>query len=393
MRFPLVLAAIVLTFFCWGAYGPVLHLGQVGLGAPMQPSSLRPFICVGMAYFLIAVVVPIMILRTKGEKGLWTLSGLIWSLAAGAAGAIGALGIILAFKFRGSPVYVMPLVFGCAPVANTFVTMAMARTFKEASAIFYLGVLIVALGAAGVMWFKPTAKNIEVINHSDGKLTIVYDDVAHAHKNEWGPITLQELETKEEFATAFKLWKRSQPLEPFQKLMVGLSIALTAVCWGAYGPILHKGQMKMAGSRMRPFLCVGLSYFAIAVVVPLILMPGFPEPGGWNFSGTLWSLAGGAVGAVGALGIIMAFNFGGKPIFVMPLVFGCAPVVNTVITVSEEGTALLLSSWFYASLVLVICGAVTVLVFAPKAPHKPTGDPKKPTPDQGGDRKQPLPTH
>ena len=42
--------------------------------------------------------------------------------------------------------------------------------------------------------------------------------------------------------------------------------------------------------------------------------------------GTAWSLGGGAVGAIGALGVIMAFNLGGKPVYVMPLVFGGAPV-------------------------------------------------------------------
>ena len=162
--------------------------------------------------------------------------------------------------------------------------------------------------------------------------------------------------------------------------MIPLSIALTALCWGCYGPVLHKGQMKMSGSRLRPFLCVGLAYFAIAVVVPFILVPIFPEPGEWKPAGTVWSLAGGAAGAVGALGIIMAFTFGGKPIFVMPLVFGCAPVVNTAVTIWHEGTAAFVTTGFYVSLLLVVAGAVTVLVFAPKAGHKPPGDAKSATP-------------
>ena len=83
-------------------------------------------------------------------------------------------------------------------------------------------------------------------------------------------------------------------------------------------------------------------------------------------------MAGGAAGAIGALGIIYAFNFGGKPIFVMPLVFGCAPVVNTFTTIFTEGLFGMISSYFYLSLLLVVCGAITVLVFAPKsAPPKP----------------------
>nr|MCU0874040.1 hypothetical protein [Pirellulaceae bacterium] len=65
----LVLPFVVLTFISWGLYGPVLHEGQHHLGDGVHPSSLRPFICVGIAYFLIAVVVPLLVLRAKGEKG------------------------------------------------------------------------------------------------------------------------------------------------------------------------------------------------------------------------------------------------------------------------------------------------------------------------------------
>jgi hypothetical protein len=149
-------------------------------------------------------------------------------------------------------------------------------------------------------------------------------------------------------------------------------IAVTAICWGSYGPLLHRGQMHMDGSRLRPFLCVGLAYFAIAVVVPLLAMTGISEPGGWPILGTSWSLAAGAAGAVGALGIILAFNYGGKPIMVMPLVFGGAPVVNTLVSiVFFDKTTSQVGAFFYASLVLVVAGAVIVLLFAPKSGHAP----------------------
>ena len=121
-RLPLVLLFVALTFCCWGTYGPVLHEGQLAMGL----SRWRPFICVGVAYFLVAVVVPLIIGRFQNETGRWTFRGIVWSLAAGAVGAIGSLGIIIAFTLGGRPVYVMPLVFGCAPVVNTFVTMFMA---------------------------------------------------------------------------------------------------------------------------------------------------------------------------------------------------------------------------------------------------------------------------
>ena len=108
------------------------------------------------------------------------------------------------------------------------------------------------------------------------------------------------------------------------------------------------------------------------MLVPYFLLPQFPEPGGWDHTtGVLWSLLAGAGGAIGAMGIIYAFNFGGKPIFVMPLVFGFAPVVNTFTEMSTKGLAGQISPYFYASMLMVIVGAMIVLVFAPKsAPHK-----------------------
>ena len=127
----------------------------------------------------------------------------------------------------------------------------------------------------------------------------------------------------------------------------------------------------MDQSRFRPLLCVGLAYFLIAVVVPNLWLAAQPEPSQYNFSGVVWSLGAGAAGAIGALGIIMAFNFGGRPIYVMPLVFGGAPVINTLFTTTAEGLWSEVRPMFLAGLILVIAGAVMVLVFAPKgAPEK-----------------------
>lgn len=383
----LVLPFVALTFFSWGIYGPVLHAGQEAFGDfenTGKLSTLRPFICVGIAYFLIAVVIPLIALRTRGEDGHWTAGGFVWSFAAGAIGALGALGIILAFKFRGNPVYVMPLVFGCAPVVNTLVTMFMAKSFRQASSVFMFGVVVVAVGAAGVLVFKPSQqmvdaqeitkqyKNITVEETEEGRYLIEATDV-DGNKRTWD---FKDRSALKEDAEVYPLYlvdlqKKRQP-KFAHVLLIIFAVALTAACWGAYGPVLHKGQMKMAGSRLRPFMCVGLAYFAIAVVAPLILMPAFPaEPGsGSSFWGIFWSLLAGTAGAIGALGIVYAFNFGGKPIFVMPLVFGGAPVINTFATMLGEGTLSQVSVPFFLSLFLVICGAVTVLVFAPKPEAK-----------------------
>ncbi len=64
--------------------------------------------------------------------------------------------------------------------------------------------------------------------------------------------------------------------------------------------------------------------------------------------------------------MILAFTYGGKPIYVMPLVFGGAPVVNTFISIATAQQLGHISPFFYAGLIVVVAGAASVLVFAPR---------------------------
>lgn len=343
--FLLVLASIALTALSWGVYGPLINKGQHGMtGADGSHSHLLPFMCVGVAYFLIAVVVPGLFLA-RGETGRWTVSGTLWSLGAGVAGAVGALGIILALTNGGSPAYVMPLVFGGAPVVNTFLTMFMSKTYGQAKPVFYAGLILVVAGACMVLVFKPTPiKPVAAAKAPAATAAEAATAASHAAPH---ALTVSDM------------------------TLISLFIGLTALSWGVYGPVLHKGQSAMAGSRLRPFLCVGVAYFLVAVLVPALLMIGSDEWSKFSTGGALWSLGGGAAGAVGALGIILAFNFGGRPIYVMPLVFGGAPVINTATTLLTAENLTPLTAPFYAGLMIVVAGAVTVLVFAPKPAGKP----------------------
>jgi len=323
---------VFLTVFSWGNYGPLMHHGNLSMG-----DAIRPFIGVGFAYFLIAVVVPILILKLKGEKGNWSAGGIVLSLIAGAVGALGALGVIVAFSAGAKPVYVMPLVFGGAPVINTLVTMAMGKNFEKIKPIFFIGILMAALGGAGVLFFRPGA----------------------------APSAASEP------AVAAAVKVVTAPTAELNFPLIIAAVLGAVVSWGSYGPVLHKGQMKMNGSRLRPFLCVGIAYFIMAVAIPLLLLAVMPSKGQWNTEGIAWSLAGGTAGALGALGIIYAFNFGGKPIFVMPLIFGLAPIMNTLTTLTENGSWGRIDIKFMAALLITIFGAVTVLITAPKQAAKP----------------------
>ena len=150
-----------------------------------------------------------------------------------------------------------------------------------------------------------------------------------------------------------------------------LSIALAMVSWGSYGPVLHRGQAGMEGSRLRPLVCIGMSYFLIAVLVPLALLVPLGDTGQWHASGILWSLGAGSLGALGALGTILAFTLGGKPFTVMPVVFGCAPVINTLTTLALHEVPLSsVSPFFLAGMLIVAVGAATVLAFGPRG-HAP----------------------
>jgi uncharacterized membrane protein len=134
----------------WGLYGPVLHKGQVGLGNP-----LRALLCVGVAYFLIAVLVPAATLASQGQLKGFTTNGVVWATLGGTLGALGAVGIIWAFRSGGTPSIVMPLVFSGAPLVNVLVSMATHPPKESPSPMLYLGYLLASVGAFLVLRFKP----------------------------------------------------------------------------------------------------------------------------------------------------------------------------------------------------------------------------------------------
>jgi len=149
MTWTIFVAGAVLS---WGAYGVLLFLGQTQLGNP-----LKALLCVGVAYFLIGVIIPVIGLSSQGGLSGFNSGGLIMATIAGALGAAGAACIIWAFKAGGLPVYVMPLVFGGAPIVNVLLAMVIHPPKSAINPMLYVGFLLASLGAAMVLYFRPAA--------------------------------------------------------------------------------------------------------------------------------------------------------------------------------------------------------------------------------------------
>jgi len=141
---------VVGAILSWGVYGPALHKGQVQLGNP-----LKALLCVGLAYFLLGVLVPVAALSSQGGVHGFSTGGSIWAGIGGALGALGAICIIWAFKSGGLPAFVMPLVFGGAPLVNVLVSMAMHPPKEPPHPLLYIGYILAAAGGGIVLYYKP----------------------------------------------------------------------------------------------------------------------------------------------------------------------------------------------------------------------------------------------
>ena len=149
MTWLLFVAGAVLS---WGIYGAMLHQGQTALGNP-----LKALLCVGVAYFLIGVLVPVVALSAQGQMAGFNGTGVRLATIAGALGALGAVCIIFSFRTGGVPFYVMPLVFGGAPIINVAYSMVVHPPKSALNPMLFVGFALAALGAGMVLYFRPTS--------------------------------------------------------------------------------------------------------------------------------------------------------------------------------------------------------------------------------------------
>ena len=147
----------LMTVISWGLYGAFLHTGQMNMADPVN-GRYKAFLFVGLAYFLTAVLAPLLVLKLQGATWAFPMKGALWSLFAGTVGAIGAFCVLLAFGAKGTPPVVMSIVFGGAPIVNALYSLVLHPPQGGWGAIrwpFYVGLLLAALGGCLVTLYKP----------------------------------------------------------------------------------------------------------------------------------------------------------------------------------------------------------------------------------------------
>jgi drug/metabolite transporter (DMT)-like permease len=151
------LAFALMTVVSWGLYGIFLHSGQAAMKDPAN-ALYKSFLFVGLAYFLTAVLAPLLMMVTRKADWSFPAAGMGWSLLAGIVGAIGAFCVLLAFGHQGTPGVVMSIVFAGAPIVNAVVALYLNPPAGGLGAIrwqFYVGILLAATGGCMVTLFKP----------------------------------------------------------------------------------------------------------------------------------------------------------------------------------------------------------------------------------------------
>jgi hypothetical protein len=171
---------VVLAGLAWGTYVPIMFYGGNELSARPGPSGrFMAILCVGGAYFVIGVLLPLLMFATGWLGVKWGdvnfgASGLTFAGLAGVAGAVGAIGVVFATtaamgaaRDAGLPrdtykVFIAPLIFVLAPVINVLVSMVWHPEkdepwhfgLKLPHPLLWVGIVLVGLGAALVLYSK-----------------------------------------------------------------------------------------------------------------------------------------------------------------------------------------------------------------------------------------------
>ncbi len=132
---PIIFA--LLTAMFWGLYGPVLAKARTELG------PVRPWLIIGVAYFVVAIGGGYLWMWLRGESLVVSGEAVAYAFAAGTLGALGALMLTMAMVFGGvrMPHVVMPIVFGGATVIAGIIGWWQTRQETTASPWLWVGIV------------------------------------------------------------------------------------------------------------------------------------------------------------------------------------------------------------------------------------------------------------
>ncbi len=163
-----------------------------------------------------------------------------------------------------------------------------------------------------------------------------------------------------------------------KSILIPVIFALcTALCWGLYGPTVAKARSPIGEwSPFKPYVFIGIAYLVWAVAGGLAAMN--VKGDSYTYTGSqspamTWGFWAGTLGAFGALGLTSAMITGGKPAYVMPIVFGGAVTVNAIVAYIQLAGRAHTSPMLWMGMLLVAAGVVLV---ARNTPHG--APPKKP---------------
>jgi hypothetical protein len=172
---------VILAGLSWGTYVPIIFYG--GTELTTKPGTiggrLASILCVGVAYFVMAVVIPVVMMSLRDDaKPEWKTNGLVFSSLAGVMGALGAICVIFASKAAVDAaklegvnpatyrIYIAPLIFCLAPMINTVMSLIWHPKpgdpwhfgFESPSWHLPAGIVLIAAGVFLVLYSKEAAE-------------------------------------------------------------------------------------------------------------------------------------------------------------------------------------------------------------------------------------------
>ncbi|MFG0291385.1 MAG: hypothetical protein ACF8CQ_24690 [Rhodopirellula sp. JB044] len=148
------------TAIFWGCYGPTIGNAQAPRvdGVPLW-SPFKPYVFIGIAYLVIAIVGGLVMMGVKGDSFSFTgqyFPTMKWGFLAGALGAFGALCLTTAMMTsRGNALLVMPIVFGGAVSISAIVSVIRLHAGTTVSPLLWVGMALTVIGVVIVAMNTP----------------------------------------------------------------------------------------------------------------------------------------------------------------------------------------------------------------------------------------------